>query len=385
MTSTNIETLLTTLYQAPLNPFRWRDFIDGIGELMPTDGGHFEFRSAGLVDRFFAGPPPVETTRAAPPGADADPIAASPTLTAFNLSRPPDDAAASSCADGWRFGAAPGTGAGADGGAAFQAVFFGSVARYHAVLPIADAEREAGSLTLYRRREQGPFSDAEAGLLSSLGPHIQRAARMHLRIQAQQRRSAMAFAALDTLEDALLVVDAARHVHYANRAVARLLEVSPYLAIREHRLQASSRAAEQALAATIESACAAGARDPAVVRISPWSDSACFSVHAAPLVLDDERGRERPPLAMVLLSCDARLHPPQRELLMGVCRLSQAEAELAMLMARGDSVEEAAHARATSVQTARVQLQRVFEKAGVHRQPQLMRLLSSIPAVRDEP
>jgi DNA-binding CsgD family transcriptional regulator len=58
--------------------------------------------------------------------------------------------------------------------------------------------------------------------------------------------------------------------------------------------------------------------------------------------------------------------------------LTMAEARLAMEMLRGDGRAAAAERCGISVNTARTHLGRIFEKAGVQRQAELIRRMSSL-------
>lgn len=67
--------------------------------------------------------------------------------------------------------------------------------------------------------------------------------------------------------------------------------------------------------------------------------------------------------------------------------LTRAEARLLHGLVEGRSLSECAEASSTSVQTARFQLKRVFDKTGVHRQTDAVRtvLTNSILTQADEP
>jgi DNA-binding CsgD family transcriptional regulator len=97
-----------------------------------------------------------------------------------------------------------------------------------------------------------------------------------------------------------------------------------------------------------------------------------------------------PPL-VVYLATDARtgcedfqivdlgeLPAPTAEVLNALFGLSAAEARLAQLLARGESVESAARALDVKPTTARSQLAAIFEKTGTRRQAKLVALLSRL-------
>ena len=60
--------------------------------------------------------------------------------------------------------------------------------------------------------------------------------------------------------------------------------------------------------------------------------------------------------------------------------LTGAEAELVVGLCAGQTLEQAAAGRGTSVHTARAQLKSIFNKTGTHRQADLMALVLTSPA-----
>ncbi len=69
--------------------------------------------------------------------------------------------------------------------------------------------------------------------------------------------------------------------------------------------------------------------------------------------------------------------------LMDFFGLSRAEARLARAISHGDSVEDYARDQGLRLPTVRTQLSSVFNKTGTDRQAALVRLIASIPVVRD--
>ena len=62
---------------------------------------------------------------------------------------------------------------------------------------------------------------------------------------------------------------------------------------------------------------------------------------------------------------------------------SDAEADVAYMIADGRTTTEIAEARGVSINTIRTQMKEVFRKAGVRRQADLARLLFSMPRLQD--
>lgn len=81
-------------------------------------------------------------------------------------------------------------------------------------------------------------------------------------------------------------------------------------------------------------------------------------------------------------SLDGRRMATARQL-MELFGLSAAEARLARSICHGESVEDYARDQGVRLPTVRTQLSSVFNKTGCRRQSDLVRLISSIPVVRD--
>jgi DNA-binding CsgD family transcriptional regulator len=85
--------------------------------------------------------------------------------------------------------------------------------------------------------------------------------------------------------------------------------------------------------------------------------------------------RDRAPAAAVFVSDpDVRLESSEQHL-RGLYALTVVEARLAAWLSQGKSVSEAAEAMGITVNTARAYLKRVYDKTGVRRQAELVRLL----------
>lgn len=88
-------------------------------------------------------------------------------------------------------------------------------------------------------------------------------------------------------------------------------------------------------------------------------------------------------MAMILVS-DPELRPcPSIEMLGELYKLTVAEARLAQLIAKGNSLQEAASFLDITENTARTHLKRIFSKTDTGRQAELMAILLSSPVSAD--
>ena len=82
-------------------------------------------------------------------------------------------------------------------------------------------------------------------------------------------------------------------------------------------------------------------------------------------------------LLVAVTSLSASSFVPSPSVLSGLFDLTPAEARLAIAIAAGDSLKEAASSGGIKVSTARFYLEKVFQKTGTHKQSELVALLKS--------
>ena len=102
-----------------------------------------------------------------------------------------------------------------------------------------------------------------------------------------------------------------------------------------------------------------------------------LNVVIVPLHIKTERFAEQGPIAAIFVTDpDMPLHSSnQQQQLRELYSLTAGEARFAAWLLQGKSVDEAAVAMGITVNTARAYLKRIYQKTGVRRQPELMRLL----------
>ena len=112
-----------------------------------------------------------------------------------------------------------------------------------------------------------------------------------------------------------------------------------------------------------------------------------MNVVVVPLHIQPERLAEPGPIAAIFVT-DPDLPLPSshhQQQLRELYSLTPGEARLASWLLQGKSVEEAAAAMGVTLNTARAYLKRIYQKTGVRRQPELMRLLLlGLPRLRED-
>jgi DNA-binding CsgD family transcriptional regulator len=188
-------------------------------------------------------------------------------------------------------------------------------------------------------------------------------------------------AILNLLPTPILVVDAAGNCIHTNAAADRLLAATRMIRIRNGVLLFADQDVLRQIAGAIRAA-ALGAEAPsmptALVGLT-LERKRHYAVQAIAIDVDGQRPDGG--VAALLLQEIGTLQPLPGDILVKFYGLTRAEARLLALLAQDLSLDDAASALGIARTTAKTHLQRVFEKTGTKRQPQVVRLaLSAISA-----
>jgi DNA-binding CsgD family transcriptional regulator len=230
-------------------------------------------------------------------------------------------------------------------------------------------------LTIQRTIQKGPFDDREITALAMLPKFLTEAATLSKAVGRQALTQTTN--ALQLVRKPAMALDLFGNVLDMNVAAERLL--GPHLHIHHRRLVIHDRIAAREL-------------DRLILRMRSVSD--LRPLPTAPIVIRRESqrpilidmlpitGAARTPFIgarVILLLIDLQdLRPPPIEALKGLFRLTHSEAQFAQAMAKGLSVQEAADEFTITLETARSRLKTIFAKTDVHRQGELVALLSRL-------
>lgn len=226
------------------------------------------------------------------------------------------------------------------------------------------------------------FGEDEKSLLRALLPHLERSLRLQARMSRSEGERAVYAGAVEQLQVATVILDEQGAMLSCNAAARALLARGDYIALKDQRPVLATRAAQAEFDELLES-----------VRRERAAGNAPQSVHAMRLVQEsgDEflglvvravapggtaSGRGTPSIAL-FISDPAHGAEPRRQVISRLFNLTRAEASLALHLAAGLSLDEAAEALGVSRNTARAHLRAVFAKTGVSRQAGLVRLILS--------
>jgi len=230
----------------------------------------------------------------------------------------------------------------------------------------------------------GPVSDAGMVLLRRLVAQLVIALHVYFEQRDEAAEPGVGAALLDRFRSPALVIDEIRGLHYANPPGYDWLGSGRGLLLRDGRIGTARDEDEPALTLALrqlrldgDASYLGGTRGQersylaltgrlAVFLHALRPDETMFAFGARPLAL----------LLVHDLSAGLALDP---FVVAETFALTPAEAQIAVALADGRSVEEIAAERRVSVATVRSQLAAAMHKMGVHRQPELVARLAALP------
>ena len=246
-----------------------------------------------------------------------------------------------------------------------------------------DARKAA--IAVLREKNAGAWSEGDVRVINESIPHFKRALDIHSEFTRLRLEQDALLRGLDRLVIGLILYD--RHIRavYINPTAKAIIEAHPALAIGEEGLFLYHKDEDRKLRQTI--------RDMAVIDSDDsWKQSVAIGVtHPdvdAPLpllvtpmhghMLTSDLNYEGAQVA-VFLSDPNLKQPISINNLVSVYALTPAEAQVAISLANGQSIDDIARTSNHSTHTIRSQLKSTFRKTGVTRQSELIKLLLTGP------
>ena len=241
-------------------------------------------------------------------------------------------------------------------------------------------------------RQPIPWPEAPADralrrrLAARTAPHWVRANQIRFQTNAlEMLRHAYAETA-NMLPFAMVVFDNAGRVLLSNGKAQRLI-TGDGLSLHPRQLQALDATEHQRLQESITKALEASLQKRPLsglryTTVSRPSGKRPYQITVKPLSPGLGHYARRPAAAAVIIDPDEEF-PVTLERCQGVFGFTRAEAQVAVGIMQGRSVEQIATAQGNSITTVRNLLKRAFQKAGVTRQNELTRLLINSPLLFD--
>jgi DNA-binding CsgD family transcriptional regulator/PAS domain-containing protein len=231
-----------------------------------------------------------------------------------------------------------------------------------------------------RSYSQPPFTEADKALCSRLVPHLRRSLHVHNLLGRSASLGNLYAEAVNRLSVATLVLDEAGGVLQLNDVARELLGHADGLKLVGSRLEASYPSDNRELHKLIRDAVESkNAPQPLGVRealsIARPSGEVSLGVVVEPVPCTDwAEGRGQPAVMMYIRDAVGKSQVDNR-VAKELFNFTPAETVLALQLANGLSLEEAAENLGIMRNTARAHLRAIFSKTGVRRQAELVRVI----------
>ena len=234
---------------------------------------------------------------------------------------------------------------------------------------------------LQRSQAQGPFTHAEVAQFDRLVPHWQRAVQMRQRLLALQVGRELLAASLDAIAMPALLFDESGVIAHRNRGALELLATGDALRELDGRLVGTAPVATRELQLQISNAVRTHREGRAVeTSIVSVRRPGRLALTTTILPLRARVGQSAPAAALMFLFDPERMRNLTADMVRQLFGLTSIEAELAVALCGGQSLDEVALERRRSLATVRSQLRGLFAKTGTSRQSDLIGLLLASPA-----
>jgi DNA-binding CsgD family transcriptional regulator len=245
-------------------------------------------------------------------------------------------------------------------------------------------DSRAGLVGVARHRDVGIVTDREVRLMRLLAPHLRRAVAIGDLLDMARLEAEALKGAVDGLAVGIGLVAADGTVLHANRAAAAMLASAegPIRTVGGRLAGRRAGAAEElasAISMAARSEAALGGVGIGVVLREAGAAGPPAVAHVLPLSAGSARARLAPgAAAAVFISPD--MPSGGLDAAFASLGLTAAEARLASRLAAGETLTEAGAALGIAETTAKTHLARIFGKAGVSRQAELVALLERLRA-----
>ena len=250
---------------------------------------------------------------------------------------------------------------------------------YHVMAAdIGTREGEVYGFRATRSEQSPPFSTADKELGRRLIPHIKRALNLYLSIHQDRKVLSLYGRAMAQLLVGVVVLDKDCNVIECNPAAKSILDMQDGLRVAGNQLEATYANDNRKLQRMVKDALNQQAGPKVALTealsISRPSGQLAWGVVVQSISPDQwTEGKQRPAVAVFVRDSEGKTQPPVK-LAQQLFQLTPAETMLAIQLANGMSLEEAAEALNIRRNTARAHLRSIFSKTGVRRQMELVRI-----------
>jgi DNA-binding CsgD family transcriptional regulator/PAS domain-containing protein len=229
------------------------------------------------------------------------------------------------------------------------------------------------------------FSQDNLQCMRLLAPHLARAVRLQMRLNAADLRSDMVTGAFDCLTLGVACVDRSGRPLWLNRRAQEIVRSSDVLQLASSAKLAGRRPSDTSSLRELITGAVSGGQ-PGLLAINRGAEARPLLLIALPLhPIGSRDPSTQPAWGVVFLIDPDRTDAPSVKSLRRAFDLTYREAQMAIAIARGTGLQAAADAMGVALTTARSQLQQVFAKTGTRQQAELAALVHrSLTLVRHD-
>lgn len=237
-------------------------------------------------------------------------------------------------------------------------------------------------LRVTRSHDARPFSAEDKALVRLLMPHFKRSIQLHARLDFLECERQLFAGTVNRMLLGMISFDQSGNILETNQEARRILAEKDGITVSGSTLTAHGSNEGRELQRMIRQAlspAAAASQGPGVVEALAVTRPSGRSklgvlVKAIPLGPFSE-SKHRPAAVVYVRDPESNAVQPSHELVRRLFELTRMEATLALLLAEGFTLDEAAEKMNVRRNTARTHLRSIFCKTGVTRQTMLVRLL----------
>lgn len=238
-----------------------------------------------------------------------------------------------------------------------------------------------GAIGAASYEERHLFDDKDRTTLRLLAPHLRRAMLIGGMLDEGRYVLQLYRELMDSIASGIMIVAADGKLVFANSAADKLLSQGKSLTVRHNKLVPISSPHAKGLDEALARACSGvdtdlGLRGNGIPL--PGTDGSSAVCYVLPLGKSDRRRALGPGLAAVFVSTNAQGIPPALEVLSALSGMTSREARVALMIADGQTPNEAALVLGISVNTVRTHLAHIFEKVGVNNQMGLAKFIGGL-------
>jgi DNA-binding CsgD family transcriptional regulator len=236
-------------------------------------------------------------------------------------------------------------------------------------------------LRITRSHDARPFSTEDKALVRCLMPHLKRSIQLHARLDFLECERQLFAGTVNRMLLGMISFDQAGNILETNQEARRILAEKDGITLSgSNTLVAHGSTEGRELQRMIRQALSpAPDGGPGVVEalaVTRPSGRAKLGVLVKAIPLGQySESRHRPAAVVFLRDPESNAVQPSHELVRRLFELTRMEATLALLLAEGFTLDEAAEKMNVRRNTARTHLRSIFCKTGVTRQTMLVRLL----------